>query len=427
MHDAIIVDSLSKQFCRYHASKPATFHEAVLQGLRRTKPIDRFWALRDVSFRVAPGRMVGLIGRNGSGKSTLLSLIGGIGQPDRGKIRVHGRMRALLDLGVGLHPDLTGRENVFINGVIAGLTRCEVQQQFDSIVSFAELEAFIDNPLRTYSTGMRMRLGFAIAVHTSPEILLIDEVLAVGDLAFQRKCIDRIAQFKAEGCTILFVSHNETQIKKLCDEVVYLREGHLVAQGDPEVVVGQYIADMRQENHKRTPEDFPALKSSTGVELKVHENRFGSLEMQITAVRLLNTKGNPIQELCSGEPLKIEIEYAAPRAIPSPVFGVMITREDDLVCYDTSTIASGQLLPTLQGQGRITLQIERLDLNGGQYYVNVGVYEPNDNYAYDYHWHVYTLRILQPNSYAQGVMYLPHAWKLHNIQSNIPSSAESTT
>jgi lipopolysaccharide transport system ATP-binding protein len=422
MHDAIIVDSLSKQFCRYHANKPATFHEAVLQGLRRTKPIDRFWALRDVSFRVAPGRMVGLIGRNGSGKSTLLSLIGGIGQPDRGKIRVHGRMRALLDLGVGLHPDLTGRENVFINGVIAGLTRREVQQQFDSIVAFAELEAFIDNPLRTYSTGMRMRLGFAIAVHTSPEILLIDEVLAVGDLAFQRKCIERIAQFKAEGCTILFVSHDETQIKKLCDEVVYLREGYLVAQGDPEVVVGQYIADMRDETHRRTPEEYPVMRSSSGEPLIVHENRFGSLEMQITGVHILSPTGLPIREIRSGEPLRIEIEYKAPKPIPSPIFSLNISREDQLICYDTNTQAAQQTVPTLHGTGKIILQLERLDLNSGQYYINVGIYEPNWSYAYDYHWHVYPL-LIHPSGFDKGVLIAPHQWEIVNAE--MPSHRSS--
>lgn len=426
MHDAIIVNNLSKQFSRYHVNKPVTFHEAVLQGMRRTKPVEKFWALQDVNFAIAPGRMVGLIGRNGSGKSTLLNLIGGIGKPDQGSVKVRGRMRALLDLGVGLHPDLTGRENVFINGVIAGLTRREVKRELDSIVAFAELEPFIDNPLRTYSTGMRMRLGFAIAVHTFPEILLIDEVLAVGDMAFQRKCIDRIAEFKQQGCTILFVSHNESQIKQLCDEVVYLREGKLITRGDTEVVVGQYLADMGRENHRHTPENFPALISSTGIELKVHENRFGSMEMQISRVRLLDAKGHSIQELKSGELLQIEIEYAAPCAITSPAFGVTITREDDLICYDTSTAASQYLLPTLQGRGKVTLQVERLDLNRGLYHVNVGVYEPNGTYAFDYHWHVYSLRIVPPNPHDQGVMYLPHQWKLYQNQLHTPSSQGST-
>lgn len=426
MRDAIVVQNVSKQFVRYHASKPVTFHEAVLRGLRRMKPVEQFWALRDVSFCVTAGRMVGLIGRNGSGKSTLLRLIGGIGRPNQGQVIVNGRIRALLDLGVGLHADLTGRENVFVSGVISGLTQREVQQRFDSIVEFAELEASIDNPLRTYSAGMQVRLGFSIAVHTSPEILLIDEILAVGDLAFQRKCLERIAKFKAEGCTIILVSHNEEQIQQLCDEVVYLHQGQLIAHGDPAVVVGQYIADARQETHQLTPSEASGCLATNGVELRTNENRFGSLEMQIRAVHLLNAAGVPVQELYSGEPLQIEIEYDTSQTIPSPVFGVILTREDDLVCYDTSTAATEQLTPTIHGQGKITLYIERLDLNGGQYYINVGIYQADGNYAYDYHWRVYSLVIRQANPYEKGILCLPHCWRLHKAYNLVGNKSEGS-
>lgn len=414
MRDAIVVGGVGKQFVRYHAQKPLTLQEAVLQGFRWIKRSDRFWALQDISFRIAPGKMVGLIGRNGSGKSTLLRLIGGIGRPDCGKIKVSGSVRALLDLGVGLHPDLTGRENIFVNGVIAGLTRREVQQQFESIVAFAELASFIDSPLRTYSTGMRMRLGFAITVHTSPNILLIDEVLAVGDLAFQRKCLDRIAQFKAEGCTIVFVSHDETQIKQLCDEVVYLRQGQLIAWGQPEVVVGQYLADNRQETHRRTPNEHSFVQTATGTQLKVHENRFGSLEMEIINVRLLDERGASISELPSGDPLTIEIEYIAPQPMSSPVFGVAINREDGLTCYDTTTLASGQILPTVQDQGKIALHLKRLDLNSGKYYISVGIYQSNGDFAYDYHWQVYPLLVHASHLYDKGVLQAPHVWQFYH-------------
>ncbi len=414
MRDAITVCDLGKQFVRHQSKKPSTLQEAVLQGFRGMKRSDRFWALQNVSFTIAPGRMVGLIGRNGSGKSTLLRLIGGIGRPDCGSIKVRGSVRGLLDLGVGLHPDLTGRENIFVNGVIAGLTRRGVQRQFEAIVAFAELAPFIDNPLRTYSTGMRMRLGFAIAVHTSPDVLLIDEVLAVGDLAFQRKCLDRIAQFKAEGCTILFVSHDETQIKQLCDEVVYLRQGQLVAWGQTKVVVGQYLADNRQETHRRTPSEHSIVQTAMGTQLKVNENRFGSLEMEIINVRLLDEKGVPISELPSGDPLTIEIEYIAPQPMPSPVIGVVIEREDGLTCYDTTTLASGQILPTLQGQGKIVLHLKRLDLNSGQYYISAGIYQSNGDFAYDYHWQVYPLLIHASHLYDKGVLQVPHVWQFYH-------------
>src|SRR5215813_734064 len=195
MGNALIVQNLSKQFRRYHPDRPWTLQEALLQGLRRTRPAEYFWALYEVSFNIAYGRMVGVIGPNGAGKSTLLRLIGGVGRPDKGTIRVHGQIGALLDLGTGFHPELTGRENVFVSGVITGLTRREVRERLDSIVAFAELEAWIESPLRTYSSGMQMRLAFSIAVHVEPAILLIDEVLSVGDHAFQQKSFARIAEF----------------------------------------------------------------------------------------------------------------------------------------------------------------------------------------------------------------------------------------
>ena len=244
MDYAVVVKGLSKQFYQYHADRPWTLHETLVKGFRRLQPAERFWALDDVSFSVAPGRVVGVIGSNGSGKSTLLRLIGGVGRADKGYVRVSQRISGLLDLGTGFHPELTGRENVFVNGVISGLTRREVAERFDEMVAFAELESFIDNPIRTYSTGMQMRLGFAIAIHARPELLLIDEILSVGDYSFQRKCLDRIARFKAEGCTILIVSHDTGQICEFCDEALWLNYGRLMLHDVPDVVAERYISDM---------------------------------------------------------------------------------------------------------------------------------------------------------------------------------------
>jgi len=241
MDYAVVVKGLSKQFYRYHADRPWTLHETLVKGLRCLQPAERFWALDDVTFSIAPGRAVGVIGSNGSGKSTLLRLIGGVGRADKGYVTVSQRISGLLDLGTGFHPELTGRENVFVNGVISGLSRREVAKQFDEIVAFAELESFIDNPIRTYSTGMQMRLGFAIAVHAKPELLLIDEILSVGDHSFQRKCLERIKQFKNEGCTILIVSHDTGQIGEFCDEAIWLKSGRLIVHDRPDVVVDQYI------------------------------------------------------------------------------------------------------------------------------------------------------------------------------------------
>ena len=414
MNKTIIVQELGKQYRRFHPNRPTTLIEAVVNGLRRLQPSETFWALRDVSFSVATGQMVGVIGANGAGKSTLLRLIGGVGQPDQGSVRLQGRIGALLDLGVGFHPELTGRENVFISGVISGLTRHEVKQRFEEIVAFAELEEFIDNPLRTYSSGMQMRLGFAVAAHIEPEILLIDEVLAVGDIAFQQKCLDRIAQFKAEGCTILLVSHDTSSVRQLCDEVIWLRQGKLIAHGPPDVVVDQYVADMSAETKRRTPASAPVFQTPTGTELKVNENRFGSLEMEIVAVRLLDATGLPVTELEAGDSLRVELEYRAVEPIETPIFGVTISAEDGFICYDTSTAVANLTLPTIQGQGRISLHLDRLDLNGGSYYVDVGVYERDWAYAYDYHWHVYSLHI-QRNGGDKGILRPPHHWELTDI------------
>ena len=241
MHGSIVVKGLGKRFMRQGIDRPTSLKEALLTGFRAA-PAEHFWGLRDISFTVPKGRTVGVVGKNGAGKSTLLRLIGGVGKPEEGFVEVHGRIGALLDLGAGLTDDLTGRENIFIAGVIAGMSRAQVASRFDAIVEFAELDEFIDSPIRIYSTGMRMRLAFAVAAHTDPEILLIDEVLVVGDLAFQHRCLARIAEIKASGCTIFLVSHVSSQVHALCDDVLFLKQGRMVAYGPTAEVMSMYEA-----------------------------------------------------------------------------------------------------------------------------------------------------------------------------------------
>jgi lipopolysaccharide transport system ATP-binding protein len=409
MPEPIVVQGVGKRFRRYHPDRPRTLKEAFVRGLRWVKPVDYFWALREVSFGVGSGCMLGIIGHNGAGKSTLLRLVGGVGRPDEGSVQTRGRISALLELGAGFHPELTGRENIFISGVLAGLTRREIAHRFDSMVAFAELEQFIDSPLRTYSTGMQTRLAFAVAVHTTPDILLIDEVLAVGDLWFQRKCLQQIAQFKAEGAAIIFISHDTAQVQQLCDQVLWLRNGRIAGHGDPAEVIRRYIDDKSAELRRRTPTEWPILQTRMGTELRVQENRFGSLEAEITDVRLLNSIGVPVTAIASGEPLHVEIDYAFPRPVCSPVFSVIISREDNVNCCNINT-ADGLALPLVDGRGQITLYLERLDLVGGRYYVDVGVYAPNWTYPYDYHWHVYPL-LIHPTGNDQGFVRPPHRWR----------------
>jgi len=249
----VVVRGVGKRFRRYHVDAPATIHEALLRGFRKLMPAERFWGLRNVSFRIARGRTVGVVGRNGAGKSTLLRLIGAVGRPDEGSIEVGGHVRGILSLGAGFHPELTGRENLFVNGVISGLTRREVAARFDAIVAFSELEGYIDSPLRAYSSGMQMRLAFSIAIHSNPDVLLIDEVLAVGDIAFQRKCLDRIAQVKSEGCAIILVSHDAGMVQRLCEETLWLRAGSVAAYGPSPEVIPQYLAAADKNSWSRLP------------------------------------------------------------------------------------------------------------------------------------------------------------------------------
>lgn len=248
--NAVSVERLGKNYRRYHRDRPISFQEALVKGFNKLLPAENIWALREVSFNLPRGMMLGVIGLNGAGKSTLLRLIGGVGRPDEGRLIVNGRVNGLLDLGAGFHFDLTGRENVYINGVISGLLKREVAQSFDDIVEFAELQKVIDEPLRTYSSGMRMRLGFAIAVHTRAEILLIDEVLAVGDISFQKKCFDRILDFKHHGCTIILASHNLEQVKTMCDHVLWLEQGVMAGYGNPSEVVEQFLAFVKSGQGK---------------------------------------------------------------------------------------------------------------------------------------------------------------------------------
>jgi len=405
MQEAIIVENLGKWFSRYHSQKPVTIMEAVLSGLQRMKPVEQFWALKGISFIVGSGEMLGVIGHNGAGKSTLLHLLGGVAHPTEGRIKVQGRIGALLDLGAGMHGDLTGRENLFVMGIAAGLTRKAVARRLEAIITFAELEAFIDNPVRIYSTGMMMRLAFSVAVHTEPEVLLVDEFLSVGDLSFQAKCLNRIAEMKDRGCAIVLVSHDVGQVERLCDRALWLKNGTVMAYGEPTLVAGQYMAQMRSQTQQLTPERPEGLTAGGG-KLKLNENRFGSLEVEIETVRLL-----PQATIHSGEPLCLEIRYQNQKAVSAAIFGVSVTRSDNQKLLEINTNHQQASAIPLQEQGILRLQIDRLDLASGEYFVDVGIYEQNWSYAYDFHWHTYSLLVKSTLS-SKGVLNPPMRWEM---------------
>ena len=251
--NAIELHNVTKIYRRYGGRQFATLKSALLQRsvLRDLSPSDTFPALRDLSFSVAPGTTYGVIGRNGSGKSTALKIVAGITKPTSGTVTVHGRISALIELGAGFHPEISGRENVFINGIMLGLTKREVARRFDEIVEFAEVQNFIDAPVKTYSSGMYMRLGFAVAIHVDPDVLLVDEVLAVGDEGFTHKCFDKFAEFRRRGKTILLVTHSLGVIERFCDVALWLDQGQACAIGDPRRVVGEYLTAIEKAEEQQ--------------------------------------------------------------------------------------------------------------------------------------------------------------------------------
>lgn len=405
MSVAIEVTGVSKSFRRYRPDRPYTLQEVLARGVRGFRGMERFWALRDVSFSVPRGRAVGIIGTNGSGKSTLLRLVGGIGRPDHGRIAVEGRIGTLLDLGSGFHPDLSGRENVIIGGVLAGLTRQEVLRRFDEIVEFSGVRDFIDNPVRTYSSGMHMRLAFSTAAHTNPELLVIDEVLAVGDAAFQRKCLARIREFKAAGCSILLVSHGLAAVQSLCDELIWMNNGRLMAHGPIPEVVQQYEAHVGYSMEPARIEEAAAAPATPPPVGPVQS------PVRITGVGLLDGDGHPVAEFRAGQALRVAIDFDSADVSASPRFRVRVVRQDGLVCCDVFDAPRAPSATAPQGGGRRTLLLDRLDLNSGHYHVDVspvaeGVVPAGEEQAPG------CALVVVGGSAREAVLDVPHRWEL---------------
>jgi ABC-type polysaccharide/polyol phosphate transport system ATPase subunit len=405
---AISIRDVSKRFRLYRGRRVFTVKDLFVRGGRvGLFAGEEMWALRNVSLELARGRMVGIVGSNGSGKSTLLKLIGGILKPTSGTVSVTGRLSALIELGAGFHPEFTGRENVFINGVLLGLSRAEIRERFDEIVAFAGLSPYIDNPVKTYSSGMYMRLGFAIAVTVDPDILLIDEVLAVGDESFQHKCVSKIQEFKGRGKTIVLVTHDLGSVERLCDEAVWLEGGRLMARGGPREIVDRYLGQVAQEEaavldaaHEEAEE---ALSAGTA-------QRWGSREIEITGVRLTDQAGHERYLYETGEPCTIRLAFRAQRPIEDPVFGIGIFRKDGVCCYGTNTAIDGLAVSKLAGSGEVAVRIGRLELVEGEYLLDVAAHA-RDGHPYDYHSRLYTLAV-RSRTKDTGVARLAHDWEI---------------
>jgi ABC-type polysaccharide/polyol phosphate transport system ATPase subunit len=435
---AIEVSRASKIYRRYsHRKQFATLKSALLSRslIRNLRPDETFTALNDISLTVPKGRTLGVIGRNGSGKSTLLKLVAGITKPSIGTVKVGGRISALIELGAGFHPEISGRENVFINGIMLGLTKREVARRFDEIVEFAEMGEFIDAPVKTYSSGMYMRLGFAVAIHVDPDVLLVDEVLAVGDEGFTHKCLDKFAEFKRRGKTILLVTHSLGLVERFCDEALWLDAGRIKGSGDPKRIVGAYITDVEhREEHQLAASDAKAresaaaaivspdepasavlpdnpIETATGPSdmFRATEGRWGSREVEITGVTLVGSAGEPAHVFHAGERLDVGIKIHAPLPVDDFVVGIGIFNAEGVCCYGTNTSIADLAPERLSGDAEATFAIESLDLVEGTYKLDVAVHKM-DGYPYDYHRLLHTFRV---KSRAKDVgIYRPrHTWR----------------
>src|SRR5438477_2356075 len=362
--NAIELTRVTKIYRRYSGRQFATLKSALLQLsiLRDLQPRETFPALTDVSFSVPKGSTYGVIGRNGSGKSTALKIVAGITKPTAGTVRVAGRVSALIELGAGFHPEISGRENVFINGIMLGLTKREIQRRFDEIVEFAELKEFIDAPVKTYSSGMYMRLGFAVAIHVDPDVLLVDEVLAVGDEGFTHKCLDKFAEFRRRGKTILLVTHSLGLVETLCDEAVWLDAGRLLAEGDPKRVVGAYLTAVEEGEQElmaattaRAVEAVEEAVETTAVPdappdmFKAAEGRWGSREVEIADVALLDRSGERSFVFHTGESLQVRLRIRVHHATDDFAFGIGLFNTDGVCCYGTNTFVEEMDPESLSG------------------------------------------------------------------------------
>jgi ABC-type polysaccharide/polyol phosphate transport system ATPase subunit len=440
---SISVERLGKM---YHIGgelrRSTTLRDAIAGAVQR--PLERIrhpgavsrhsedlWALRDLSLEVHEGEVLGVIGSNGAGKSTFLKLLSRITEPTEGTVTVDGRISALIELGAGFHPEISGRETVFINGIMLGLSKREITKRFDEIVEFAELKDFIDAPVKTYSSGMYMRLGFAVAINVDPDVLLIDEVLAVGDESFTHKCLDKFAEFRRRGKTILLVTHSLNLVEKFCDDVLWLDAGRIRGEGDPRRVVSAYITDVAKTEEKnlatndarareRVDSAAPTSAGAAGDAASgtleppanmfaATEGRWGSREVEIAEVRILGEDGVPKQVYQSGDAAIIEMTVRAHQPTEDVVFGVGVFNTDGVCCYGTNTDIEELDIAEFDGEQTVRFHIKSLDMVEGTYKLDVAAHRI-DGYPYDYHRLLYSFRV-KSRTKDVGIYRPPHTWE----------------
>ena len=388
---AVSAENLWKNFRLYH-ERNQFLKAAILRG-RRAR-YEEFWALKDVSFDVPTGTTFGVIGHNGSGKSTLLKTLTGILVPDQGSVTTEGRVSALLELGAGFHPELSGRENVFLNGAILGLKKKEIEKRFDDIVEFAGLEQFIDSPVKNYSSGMFVRLGFAVAANVEPDVLLIDEVLSVGDENFQRKSAEKIDQFRRDGRTIVFVSHGLDSVEQLCETVAWLDHGKIQMIGPAAEVISAY----RGESHdaKKSDDEFGS--------------RWGSGEIQITSVELIGSDGERVEHPRTLDPLTIRVHVVAHAPIQDTVLVAKIDQLGGHTVWQSSTRRNGVSIGRIEQSATIDLAFPELPLLEGTYELTLAITNQTEIQPYDWWERRIRFDVRQYINADQGVVHIPTTW-----------------
>ena len=387
---AIVVENLSKKF-KLSSYKVRSIKEAVLH-LGRTS-YDDFWALKDISLSVEEGQTIGILGHNGSGKSTLLKCVAGILKPTTGEVRLRGRIASLLELGAGFHPDLTGRENVYINASFLGISRKDISRHFDDIVAFAELEHFIDQQVKYYSSGMYVRLGFAVAINVDPDILLVDEVLAVGDEVFQKKCLDRVEALQHDGKTILFVTHSADITRKICDRVIVLDHGDMVANGVP----GESIRIFREYLHGTMVDVDEATARPPG--------HAGDPRIRIASVAI-DHPGQPDRRyLYAGEPLTVRVAIDASVRVVDAVLGFEVRDATGEVLFATDTDMLGTPLPPLEGQSEIAIAIGGVPLLDGAFPLTIQLKDRHGGRLLDFRDGQDSFEVVNPTKASGSVLF----------------------
>jgi lipopolysaccharide transport system ATP-binding protein len=411
---ALEIQGVSKRF-RTQRNRPATLKELFIQRLKGPTGAGEHWALQEISFGLEKGRSLGIIGHNGAGKSTLLRLVCGLGRPTTGTIQYWGQIGSLLELGSGFQPEMTGRENLLTGGILNGLSRREVEAIQGEIIAFAELEEFIDQPVRTYSSGMYLRLAFATITHFDPDFLIIDELLAVGDSRFHQKCLDRLKFFRKAGKSLLIVSHDLDQIRASCDEVLVLEEGRIVARGDPESAIRSYYDVMRQRTEKRQAQIGVAHQPIAPVQ---QGTRYGTQEATITAVRLFDGEERMTDHIYAGSPLTVELEYLRANTVPDMACLVGIFNENDTKCFETFIPSVHTASGKLSERGSIRCHLPEVPLVPARYYVAVGLFPTDWSFVYDHHGQMHTLHIMNESGIladVSGVLMVRPDWAVRSL------------